>query len=204
MSDKGSERVLVIPTAHLHRLGLFQGFTPDVDRYLPGLLDPAQMQYLPRGQAEEDPRFKQLVPYVVLRCGDQVYHYTRGNAGTEARLHALRSLGIGGHICFEDSVGSADPYRVGLLREVQEEVRIDTVYREHTLGLINDDRTAVGQVHLGIVHVFDLDEPRVCRREQALIEDGFASLEALRSCASQFETWSQLLLEDGRLSPASL
>jgi predicted NUDIX family phosphoesterase len=199
VSDKGSERVLVIPTALFHRTGLFQGFTPEAARYLPALLDPGHLQYLPRSQAEHDPTFKQLIPYVVLRWGKQAYYYTRGSAGTETRLRALRSLGIGGHICFEDSAGSADPYRAGLMREVSEEVRLDTTYREQTIGLINDDATPVGQVHLGIVHVFDLEEPRVCRREQALIEDGFAPLRELRLCAEQFETWSQLLLKDGGL-----
>jgi predicted NUDIX family phosphoesterase len=197
------EEVLVVPTALFHRLGLFQGFSPEVSRYLPGLLDPAHLCYLPRAAAETDPSFKQLIPYVVLRCGGRVYFYTRGSAGTEARLRARRSVGIGGHVSRQDAAGAADPYRAGLLREVAEEVFLETAYRERALGLINDDSTPVGQVHLGVVHLFDLDEPHVRRREAALVEDGFAPPAELRADLGAFETWSQFLLEGGWLEDAA-
>src|SRR5262245_55932275 len=100
MSDESDERVLVIPTAVFHQAGLFQGFRPlDGDAaYLARLLDPAHLSFLPRSRAEHDPSFKQLIPYVVLRWGDEAFHYTRGAAGTETRLQALRSIGVGGHI----------------------------------------------------------------------------------------------------------
>jgi predicted NUDIX family phosphoesterase len=199
VSDKSAERVLVIPTSVFHAAGLFQGFSPEVARYLPRLLDPAHLRYLPRGEAETDPAFKQLIPYVVLRWRDQLFHYTRGPSGAEARLRALRSVGIGGHICAEDAAAPADAYRAGLLREVAEEVELGCAYRERAVGLINDDGTPVGQVHLGVVHVFDLAEPRARLRDPALTAGGFAPLAALRQRKGQFETWSQFLLEDGRL-----
>jgi predicted NUDIX family phosphoesterase len=200
MSDKSDERVLVIPTAVFHQFGVFQGFRGDVGAYLPLLLDPANLSFLPRGRAEHDPSFKQLIPYVVLRWRDEAFHYTRGSAGTETRLQALRSIGVGGHICSDDVTGAGDPYRTGLLREVAEEVDLQSRYAERVVGLINDDRTPVGQVHLGVVHVFELDEPRVRRREEALVESGFAPLAELRRERARFETWSQFLLEDGALS----
>jgi predicted NUDIX family phosphoesterase len=131
----------------------------------------------------------------VLSCRDQIFCYTRGSAGGEARLRALRSLGIGGHICAEDGAASADPYRTGLLRELEEEVFLDTTYTERTIGLINDDRTPVGQVHLGIVHVFDLAESQVRHRDEALAEGAFAPLGQLRQQRHEFEMWSQFLLE---------
>lgn len=195
MTERVDEQVLVVPTEVLHRAGLFQGFCPDVERYLPTLLDPSHLRYLPRSRAENDPSFKQLIPYVVFRCGDLVFHYTRGSGGSEARLRALRSLGVGGHICAEDGVHPPDAYRAGLFREIAEEVYLETAYRERGLGLINDDRTAVGQVHLGIVHVFELDEPCVRQREDVLTEGGFAPLSDLRGLRGEFETWSQLLLD---------
>src|SRR5258707_1356228 len=131
MSDKSAERVLVIPTAAFHQIGVFQGFRDDVAAYLPHLLHPANLSYLPRGLAEHDPSFKQLIPYVVLRWRDQVFHYTRGAGGTETRLQALRSIGVGGHICAEDQADSRDPYRTGLLREIEEEVDVQCAYTEH-------------------------------------------------------------------------
>jgi predicted NUDIX family phosphoesterase len=197
--DKGAERVLVIPAEVLRRSGPFQGFSPDVERYLPALLDPAHFRYLPRSAAETDPSFKQLIPYVVLRWGEQVFHYTRGHGGGEARLRALRSVGVGGHICAEDGVVSGDDYRLGMLRELHEEVHLDGPYTEHRIGLINDDRTPVGQVHLGIVHVLDLQGPYVRRREDVLTEDGFAPVAQLIQQVDRFETWSQFLLEGGWL-----
>jgi predicted NUDIX family phosphoesterase len=190
-----SERVLVIPAAVLHEAGLFQGFTPRVEHYLPRLLLNDHFSFRPRSEVETDPRFKQIVPYVVLRHDDSVYHYTRGKKGTEARLRALRSIGVGGHISASDAEGTADPYRAGLLRELQEEVFIETAYRERCVGLINDDSTPVGQVHLGIVHVLDLEAPQVRRREDVLTEDGFAPLAELRRRLDEFETWSRFALE---------
>ena len=193
--DKSTERVLVLPTARYHALDVFQGFCPRVADYLPALLDPAHLQYLARGLAETDPSFKQLIPYIVLRWRDRVFCYTRGKDGGEARLRSLRSLGIGGHICAEDGATSTDPYRAGLLRELEEEVFLDTTYAERTIGLINDDRTPVGQVHLGIVHLFDLAEPKVRHRDPALADGAFAALEQLILQRQEFETWSQFLLE---------
>jgi predicted NUDIX family phosphoesterase len=132
-----------------------------------------------------------------LRWQDQVFHYTRGKAGTETRLQALRSLGVGGHISEWDGGLFEEPYRSGMLREVKEEVELDSAYEESCIGLINDDSTQVGQVHLGIVHVFDLKEPKVRRREQALTKSGFITIAELTYQRNQFETWSQFLI-DGR------
>jgi predicted NUDIX family phosphoesterase len=195
MSERPEERVLAIPTAVLHEAGVFQGFTPRTDHYLPVLLDPHHFRWLPRTAAEADPTHKQLIPYVVLRWGEQVFHYLRGKGGNEARLRALRSIGVGGHVSSDDVVTAAVPYREAMLREVAEEVYLETAYTERCIGLINDDANAVGQVHLGIVHVFELAEPRVRRREEVLTEDGFAPLAELRGRREEFETWSRFVLD---------
>jgi predicted NUDIX family phosphoesterase len=196
MTDQLSERVLVVPTAVFRETGVFQGFSPAVERYLPHLLDPRHLSYRPRAEVETDPEYKQLIPYVVLRWRDQVFHYTRGKRATETRLQALRSIGVGGHISSDDAGLLFDsPYREALFREVAEEVYLESPYAERCLGLINDDSTPVGQVHLGIVHVFELAEPRARRREQALTRAGFAPLAELRAQRGEFETWSQFVLD---------
>src|SRR5207245_7179115 len=115
--------------------------------------EPSLLSFRPRAEVETDPSYKQIIPYVVLRSGNLVFHYTRGQKGSEARLRALRSLGVGGHISEVDVSLFGDPYRSGLAREVAEEVHLDSPYTERCVGLINDDRTPVGRVHLGIVHV---------------------------------------------------
>jgi predicted NUDIX family phosphoesterase len=200
VSDKSSERVLVVPTAVFREAGLFQGFCPRVEHYLNALLQPRHLSYQPRAQVETDPSFKQLIPYVVLRWQDQLFHYTRGKRAGETRLVALRSIGVGGHISADDATLFGSPYREAMFREVKEEVDLQSSYEERCIGLINDDSTPVGQVHLGIVHVFDLREPKVTRREQALTQAGFAPILDLLERRSEFETWSQFVLAE--LTPA--
>src|SRR6516225_7236859 len=154
--NKSDERVLVVPAALFHEIGVFHGFTPRVEKYLSRLLEPKNLSYRPRAQVETDPSFKQLIPYVVLRHSDQIFHYTRGKKATESRLQTLRSIGVGGHISADDTSLFDSPYRQAMFREVREEVHLETEYTERCIGLINDDTTPVGQVHLGIVHVFEL------------------------------------------------
>jgi predicted NUDIX family phosphoesterase len=201
VAEGATERVLVVSTNLLWgRTAPFEGFTTEVGRFLPWLLDLAGLEYRDRAGAESDPSYKQLIPYVVLRCRDAVFHYRRGAAGTEVRLRTLRSLGVGGHVCEED--GTDDPYRMGMLRELAEEVELGAPFAERVVGLINEDRTAVGRVHLGIVHLLDLHEPRVGRRDAALADCGFAPLRKLREARGEFESWSQLLLDAGVLDAA--
>jgi len=188
------ERVLVIPTEALHRAGLFQGFTPDAARYLPLLLDGGHMRFVPRGPAETDPSLKQLIPYAVLRHGGRVFHYGRAGGG-EARLRSRRSVGLGGHINDTDGLAGPEAYRAGFLRELSEEAEVADGWTERIVGLINDDTTPVGQVHLGIVHIVELASAEVRLREAALASGGFASVAELRREAEAFETWSRFLLE---------
>jgi predicted NUDIX family phosphoesterase len=193
---KAQERVLVIPDNRFQAAGAFTGFRPYAAGYLAALLEPEFLSYRPRGEVETDPTFKQLIPYVVLRCRDELFHYRRGAAGTETRLQALRSLGIGGHISAEDGHPSADPYRTGMLRELTEEVALGCAYRERCFGFIFDPSIPVGTVHLGIVHLLDLEEPSVRPRESAIAGAGFAPIGELLRVKDEFETWSQLVLDE--------
>lgn len=188
------ERVLVIPTAHFLSCGEFHGFHPADAEYRAKLLDPAQFSFRPRSEVETDPNFKQLVPYVVLRCGEELFQYRRGASGTEARLRALRSVGIGGHICEDDAL-NGNPYRDGMQRELAEEVDIRTTFTERDLGFIYDDRTLVGSVHLGVVHLLDLASPAVLPREDGLADAGFLPCEQMLARKDEFETWSQFVFE---------
>lgn len=197
-----AEQILVVPTELFHRLGHFQGFLDaDVDRYLAELLAPANASLRLRGEMEQDPSFKQLIPYCIFRHRDadgreSLFQYTRGKGQGEGRLHSKRSIGIGGHISAEDvGDGLADPYRSGLQRELAEEVFIDSPYREECVGLINDDLSEVGRVHLGVVHLFDVESPAVRPRESELVNCGFRPVEELLAEPTQFETWSQICLE---------
>ena len=194
---KHDERVLVVPAAQFDRLGRFQGFSPDAGRYIAGLLVPEFMDYRLRSEVEEDPGYKQIIPYVVFRSGDGVFCYTRGKSQGEARLHRLRSLGVGGHVSIEDAGGgrSLDAYESALRRELDEEVEIKSAGRIRRVGLINDDSTPVGSVHLGVVHLYELDEPCVLPREDGLADAAFFDLATIRRLRDEFETWSQICID---------
>lgn len=194
------ERVLVVPTVLFHRIGYFQGFTSDVDRYLEELLSPENTRYRPRNQVEQDPGYKQLIPYVIFRYEDlsgaeSLFRYTRGSGQGERRLHSKRSIGIGGHISSDDGGDEINAYDEGMRRELNEEVVIETAYRQRCVGLINDDQTDVGKVHLGVVHIFDVEQPRVRPREREIEDAGFVPIEELLGDLAGFESWSRICLE---------
>ena len=197
MSNPQVVRVLVVPASELDRLGRFQGFSADVGRYLEGLLRPELLEFRPRAEVEEDPSYKQLIPYVVIRCGDAVFCYTRGKSQGEARLHAKRSLGIGGHVDESDADGRATPdaYEMALRRELDEEVAINAPGRLRCLGLINDDSTPVGEVHLGVVYEYRLEAPEVVAREDGVADAGFVSMAEVLAGRDRFETWSQICID---------
>lgn len=202
MPDYPVEQILVVPTELFHRLGYFQGFSRDMDRYLGELFSPKNISYRPRPEMELDPGFKQLIPYVIFRHRDAegrqtVFQYTRGAGMGEGRLHRKRSVGIGGHISSVDvgADGSAHPYEEGMRRELDEEVSIDTPCTARCVGLINDDQTEVGRVHLGVVHLMDVERPAVQPRESEIIECGFRPVEEILSDMEGFETWSQICMK---------
>ncbi len=202
MSQVQTECVLVVPTAVFHRLGHFQGFSGKVDHYLGELLSATHTSYRPRGEMEQDPSFKQLIPYVIFRYRDpngtvHLFQYTRGKGQGEGRLHSKRSIGIGGHISAEDQSqeGHATAaYQEGMRRELAEEVTLDTPYAERCVGLINDDETEVGRVHLGVVHLFDVQRPGVRALEDEIVDAGFRPIKEILADIEQFETWSQICL----------
>ena len=202
MPAVAEERVLVVPTSRFHALGHFQGFSADMDRYLPALLEGDDLAYRPRGEMEQDPSFKQLIPYVLFRYVDSdggvhLFQYKRGGGQGEKRLHAKRSVGVGGHISTVDAadrLNHHDVYREGMLRELAEEVVIDTPYEQRTVGLINDDETPVGQVHLGVVHLCDVLRPAVSPREEDILDAGFRPVDEILAELDQFESWSQIVV----------
>jgi len=204
VSQVQSECVLVVPTERFHRLGHFKGFSSVVKRYLSELLDPSHTSYRARHEVEEDPSFKQLIPYVIFRHRSangtvQLFQYTRGKGQGEGRLHSKKSVGIGGHISADDcpsgpeGQGSA-AYAEGMRRELAEEVAIETPYTERCAGLINDDQSEVGRVHLGVVHIFDVERPEVRPLETDIAQAGFRPLHEILADLASYETWSPICL----------
>ena len=82
-----------------------------------------------RAAMEQDPSFKQVIPYLVLRDGPRYFLMRRTRAGGDARLHDRWSIGVGGHL----NPGDGD-LAGGLRREWQEEIEADFLAwrAEHT------------------------------------------------------------------------
>ena len=192
------EEVLCIRESLIQSLGAFEGFQTRVDAYLPEILKATNQSFLSRRLCETDPSFKQLIPYVLVYYeeGGETYlfQYVRGSGQGEKRLHALRSLGIGGHISTEDTSGT-DLYQTGMDRELDEEVIFDNKPNAPIVGLIYDPSNEVGKVHLGVVHLMKLDGPTMRAREEDLLESGFLSLAQVRNEIDRLETWSRLCVE---------
>jgi|SRR5215471_17038791 len=114
------ERVLCFERRLLEKLGVFQGLSLDVEKYLLVVTSSSELTYLNRTEAEHDKRYKQLIPYVLLVCNGKVLRYRRGKGGQETRLHGLFSVGVGGHISDQDDgLFSKDiGYQDGLRREL--------------------------------------------------------------------------------------
>ena len=198
------ENVLVFPRSLFERLGVFQGFNADVDRFLPTILDPKNNSFLPRSKAETDPNFKQIIPYVIITDGKSVLHYVRGKKAGEQRLVAKGSIGIGGHINREEDHSlslfaftfNMQAFQEAVKREVCEELTIQGEFNARPVGLINDDSTEVGRVHFGVVHILFCTPEQVKKNEQVITQVEFISIEELKAKRGQMESWSQLCLDN--------
>ncbi|HXM74692.1 MAG TPA: hypothetical protein VN904_05405 [Chthoniobacterales bacterium] len=192
------ENILVIKRSLFDQLGSFHGLNFEARKYLDAILSRGNNFFLPRAQAERDPTHKQIIPYALLAFGNKVLYYVRGKKAGEQRLVAKGSIGIGGHMNEGDeSLFALDEaaYRAGVEREVNEEVKIDTKFEDRIVALLNDDTTEVGQVHLGVVHVFKLAAPKVEKREAMITNLAFLDKDELMARRDSLETWSQLCLD---------
>jgi predicted NUDIX family phosphoesterase len=192
------EEVLVVPRADLFLQGQFRGVRTDgLDEYVARVRRFGQFRR--RAEIEEDPSIKQIIPYLVVRSGSRYMLFQRTQGGSEARLRGLFSIGVGGHVARADVDGAADVVAAGLRRELEEELVVDGMWTAHLVGVLNDDATAVGQVHFGLVHLVDVPTGLVMIRETDRLTGRMAPMADIRSVYAQMETWSQLVLDAGVL-----
>lgn len=185
------EKVLVIPRASIMGdpgwLGvcdepeLLAGFESIVAR---------EGRFHPRPDAETDRSLKQVIPYLVLRDGERWFLMRRTRAGGDARLHDRFSIGVGGHL----NPGDGD-LEGGLRREWQEEIEAGFVPAFRLIGLLNDDTTDVGSVHVGAVYVADAGGRVVAIRETDKLTGAFATPDEVAAVVDRMETWSALVFE---------
>lgn len=192
------EMILVVRRALFDQLGSFQGLNFDVQHYLPALLARQNNFFTQRAPAETNPELKQIIPYVLLVHEGKVLHYVRGKKAGEQRLAAKGSVGIGGHMNDGDEGLFAldeTAYKAGVQREVNEELNLESEYTNHIVALLNDDSNAVGQVHLGVVHIFRLSSNAVSKKEQMITNLQFLTKEELLAQRDSLESWSQICVD---------
>jgi predicted NUDIX family phosphoesterase len=188
MADDG-ERVLVIPRDSVIDAAGWRGVRRDgVEATLAAVA--REGRFMARGEAERDPAHKQVIPYLVLRDGSRWFLMRRTRAGGDERLHDRWSIGVGGHL----NPGDGDVLG-GLRREWAEELDAGFVPEFTPVGLLNDDTTAVGSVHLGIVYVADAAGRPVAIRETHKLEGAFATTDEVAAVRDRMETWSQLVFD---------
>lgn len=189
MSENSAEQVMVVERealeTYLVERGLVQERTDDVldvitDRHF----------FIDRPTAEVSPQYKQIIPYVLIRHAESWYLLQRTPKQTEARLHHKLSLGIGGHI----NPDTPDLFD-GLLKELEEEVDVQGDYDVTFLGILNDDTTDVGRVHLGAVYVLDAHDGAVTVRETEKMSGRWVARGELAGHREAMETWSQIVYD---------
>jgi predicted NUDIX family phosphoesterase len=183
------ELVYVVPRETILGNGTWHGVrTADTDEFLAVVA--AHGRFEPRPAMESDPSFKQIIPYLVLRDGERYFLMRRTRAGGDMRLHDAWSIGVGGHV----NPGDGD-LAGGLLREWTEELVADFVPEFRLVGLLNDDTTDVGRVHLGAVYLAEAGRRAVAIRETDKLSGAFASPAQVEEVADRLETWSRLAFE---------
>ena len=191
------ELVLVVPTAAVvAKLGDGSAWLGirDVPEAALGDLIRREGAFHPRAAMEQDPGWKQVIPYPVLRDGDAWFLMRRTRAGGDARLHDRYSIGVGGHVNPDD--GGLDGDLSGALRrEWHEELVVEFLPEFRFVGLLNDDTTPVGEVHLGLVYEGDARGRPVAIRETDKLSGAFVAAAEVAAVSDRLETWSRIAFE---------
>jgi len=94
---KSEERVMVVSRNDLFSLGGWHGLqTENLKKYIQ--IISKNHKFISRAEAEEDPYWKQIIPYLVFEHKSQIFTMQRKGTHTDVRLAHKVSIGIGGHL----------------------------------------------------------------------------------------------------------
>ena len=187
------ESVLVVKTERLKKYIQGQNGMIETDREAIVNTIINEHEFIPRPEAEEDPNYKQIIPYVVLRQGDKIFTTRRLNKGGETRLHGKVSIGIGGHINPVDETSKEKVLMRGLERELNEEVSIEKRGELVPVGVINNDTNDVGSVHLGLCFTMEV-QGEVKVKETEKLEGLWLTVPELMEYWDNMEEWTQIAI----------
>ena len=197
---KLEEKVMVVSRSDMFSLGGWHGLkTDDVRKYIN--LISKKHKFILRSEAEDDPRWQQIIPYLIFENSGKYFVMQRRGDHSDRRLANKFSIGIGGHINLKDIKGSKGDKGVKGVnimdwasREFEEEVDYAGKYKAEFLGLINDDTNDVGLVHVGLIIRILGDSNNISIRD----EHKLGKLESLSNVGLHYrhmETWSQIVYD---------
>lgn len=200
--SKWDEQILVVDREILFAKeeNSFNGFINEENEKTKSIVSTfSRFEVKRRGDMEEDPSFKQLIGYTIVRdkVTNEVLVYTRLSGGGEARLHGKSSVGVGGHMNLEENKDIDTSIKLNVSRELEEEIGISFSGNLEDIkfkGLINDDSNEVGKVHIGLVYEVVVDKNKVIITEDDTLEINWLSSTKAREI-SNYETWSEFLKE---------
>jgi predicted NUDIX family phosphoesterase len=168
---------------------------------LPRILEVAE--FMDRDRAEDDFRYKQIIPYSILRYNGHILRYKRSAWGSEERLHGQYSVGVGGHVNKSDDMplwaGATNKSIVDwtLERELNEEFCVESPGEPQPVGLINDESNEVGRVHFGVVYEYNIRSPKVEAREKRVhIQLDLVPISSAIENAEDYENWSRIVIRE--------
>ncbi|PFA76851.1 hypothetical protein [Bacillus cereus] len=145
--------------------------------------------------------YKQPIPYIVIRRGEEFFVTERLQGGGESRLHGKLAMGAGGHMN-PLSTCETEPFakvlEENIKRELEEELDINRKVEIKPIGLINDDSDATGKVHIGILGIIDLDvEATVAVKEVEQLAGHWMTLDVLKSkeVYERLENWGKIVVD---------
>lgn len=189
------ESILVIKREYLiHEDEDWHGIrTENLNRYL-NIIN-TKKEFMLRSLAENDPSYKQIIPYLIFMYEERIFVMQRTANASESRLQNKYTIGIGGHIRQED-IKNNDLF-AWANREFHEEVLYEDTVTIETLGALNDDTNEVGRVHMGFVFLLNGTSDAI-RIKSELKSGSFMSLDKCIEMLPCFESWSQIVLQELR------
>ena len=165
--------------------------------------------FLRRSELEDDPAFKQIIPYAIIsnkepeRSGLQqnqsFYLFRRTSKQTENRLHNKFSLGVGGHMNPSGSMESIEQYLIDeLKRELYEEVKLLNgcfIESIEFIGFINDDTIPVGRVHIGLLYNIHVSNKEVYVKETDKMTADWIDKTNLAEYYKGMESWTKITFD---------
>jgi len=152
-----------------------------------------------RSELEEDPSFKQVIPYAIISNKESFCLFKRTSKQTEKRLHNKFSLGVGGHMNPSNSKESKEQYLINeLKRELFEEVKLLNgclIEDIEFIGFINDDTISVGSVHIGLLYNIHVSNKNVVINETDKMTADWIDKPDLAEFYEGMETWAKIIFD---------